>query len=155
MTLTIIVGIAFLLVGIVLLFAGLQTRKKALAAQKWPTVSGKITSATLEEDRSVDRETHRTSVSYVPTIQYQYQVGDSSLVGNRIGFSKTGYDYNTATKKLAQYPLDAPVTVFYNPLAPNESVLNTSTKGSIVLIIISIVVIVIGIVIPIGSLLSK
>ena len=111
--------------------------------------------ATLEEDRSVDRETHRTSVSYVPTIQYQYQVGDSSLVGNRIGFSKTGYDFNTATKKLAQYPLDAPVTVFYNPLAPNESVLNTSTKGSIVLIIISIVIMLIGIAIPVGSLLSK
>jgi hypothetical protein len=155
MTLTIIVGIAFLLVGIVLLFAGLQARKKALAAQKWPTVSGRITSATLEEDSHVDRETHRTSVSYVPTIQYKYQVGESSLVGNRIGFSKTGYDYNTARKKLAQYPLDLPVTVFYNPLAPKESVLNTSTRGSIVLIIVSIIVMAIGIVIPVGSLLAK
>jgi hypothetical protein len=155
MSLTIVVGIGFLIVGIVMLFAGLQTRKKALAAQKWPTVSGTITSATLEEDRHVDRETHRTSVSYVPTVQYQYQVGESALVGTRIGFSKTGYDYNTAIKKLAQYPLKGPVTVHYNPFTPAESVLNTSTKGSIVLIIVSIIIMVIGIVIPAGTLLSK
>jgi len=155
MTLTIIVGIAFLLVGIVMLFAGLQSRKKALAAQKWPTVSGKITSATLEEDRHVDHETHRTSVSYVPTVQYQYQVSESPLVGSRIGFSKTGYDYATATRKLAQYPIDAPVTVYYNPLAPDDSVLNPSSKGSVVLIIISIVVMLVGVAIPVFSLLSK
>ena len=155
MSLPIIIGIGFLLVGIVLLFAGLQARKKALEAQKWPTTQGKITSATLEEDRHVDHETHRTSVTYVPTIQYQYQVGDSVQVGNRIGFSRTGYDYNTANRKLALYPLNGVVTVYYNPVAPNESVLNPSTKGSIVLIIISIVVMLIGIAIPMGSLLSK
>jgi hypothetical protein len=155
MTLTIIVGIGFLIVGIVLLFAGLQARKKALAAQQWPTVAGTITSATLEEDRHVDHETHRTSVTYVPTIQYQYQVGGSNLVGNRIGFSKTGYDYSTASKKLAKYPLNGSVTVHYDPASPNEAVVNTSTKGSIVLIIVSIIVMAIGIVIPVGTLLLK
>lgn len=155
MTLPIIIGIGFLIVGIILLFAGLQARKKALAAQEWPTVTGTITSATLEEDRHVDRESHSTTITYVPTIQYKYQVGDSSLVGTRIGFSRAGYDYNTASKKLAQYPLNSQVVVYYDPAAPNESVLSVSTKGSIVLIIVSIIVMVIGIAIPLGTLLSK
>ena len=63
MTLTIIVGIAFLLVGIVMLLAGFQARKKALAAQKWPAVPGKIIASTLEEERHMDQETHRASIS--------------------------------------------------------------------------------------------
>jgi len=155
MTLTIVVGIAFLLVGIVMLLAGFQARKKALAAQKWPAVPGKITASTLEEERHMDQETHRASISYVPTVQYQYQVRENTLVGNRIGFSKTGYDYATATRKLAQYQVGAPVTVYYNPDAPDDSVLNPSSKGSIVLIIISIVIMLVGIAIPSLSLFSK
>jgi Protein of unknown function (DUF3592) len=152
---SVIVGVGFLILGSILFFVGMQYRKKSLTAQNWPITQGKIISATLEERRSVDHETHRVSISYVPTLQYEYRVGETSLVGQRIDFANSGYDHATAARKLASYPVDSLVTVYYNPTAPEDSLLNPSSKSYLVLIIIGALLLIAAILLPVLVLFSQ
>lgn len=144
MSIVTLVGIVFIVIGLVLLLVGIGQKKKAKAAEEWPTVQGMIMSSGLQEKRHYDSDTHRTSVTYEPQVQYEYSLMGTSYQGNSLSFGKASYNYNTATKKIAPYPQGASVTVHYDPADPSKAVLETKSAGGTFLIIMGIFFLAIG-----------
>jgi hypothetical protein len=101
MSIVTLVGIVFIVIGLVLLLVGIGQKKKAKAAEEWPTVQGMIMSSGLQEKRHYDSDTHRTSVTYEPQVQYEYSLMGTSYQGNSLSFGKASYNYNTATRNCA------------------------------------------------------
>ena len=154
MGLTIVFGVVFFGIGLALLLVGVNGRKKAKAAEAWPTVPGVIQSSGLQENRHYDAEDHHTEINYEPQVQYQYSLMGQTYTGTHLAFGKASYDYRTASKKIAPYPQGAAVTVHYDPADPANAVLETKAAGGVVLLIIGILFMVIGFVVAIAGLLA-
>jgi len=152
MGIMIVVGVVFLAVGLALLLVGINQGKKAKAAEAWPTVPGVMLSSGLKENRSYDSETHRTSVTYEPQVQYQYSLMGQTYQGDHLAFGKAGYGYNTASKKIAPYAQGANVVVHYDPADPSKAVLETKAAGGVLMIVIGAIFLVIGLIIAILGL---
>ncbi len=144
MNIVILVGVVFLLIGLVLLVVGISQGRKAKAAEAWPTVPGTILSSGLQEKRHYDSDTHRTSVTYEPQVQYEYSLMGTVYQGSSLSFGKASYNYSTANKKIAPYPQGASVTVHYDPADPSKAVLETKSAGGTFLIIMGVFFMAIG-----------
>lgn len=91
---------------------------KAHAAKDWPTTIGVVVSSEVVRPGN--------GKSYTLKILYQYSVGMTSYVGNRLtfGFVLAGGGSKSEAQALAnQYPVKVSVTVHYNPEAPSEAVI--------------------------------
>src|ERR1051326_3471856 len=122
-------------VGVGLLLFGNNQRRQGSASQSWPTTTGTILSATL------DQQTRRNSqgyhdVTYAPTVEYTYEVNGNSYRSDKINAGWTvSYDAGTAQNKISQYQPGARVTVYYNPSDPADAVLEPkSAAGNIFMI---------------------
>ena len=146
MGLMIIVGVVFLIIGLVLLVVGISQGKKAKDAEAWPTTQGVMLSSGLKENRHYDSETHRTSVTYEPQVQYQYSIMGQTYQGDHLAFGKASYNYNTAAKKIAPYAQGANVVVHYDPADPSKAVLETKAAGGVLLIVMGAVFSVLGLI---------
>lgn len=131
---------AFFLGGAAAIFFGYRNRQKATESLNWPQVPGTITQAEIKKDYDTDAEGF-TTTSYVPEIQYQYQVGGKEFTNQRISFggTRTYSSIKKAEEALSQYPVKSPVSVYYKPDNPEESVLVQGTKGTMTLIIVGAV----------------
>ena len=143
----------FFILGLVLLLIGIRQRSKAKAAAEWPTTTGTIISASLQENSSLDSD-NNTQITYEPLVQYQYSLIGQRYVGTRLSFGHMSYDYRTAAKKIAAYVPGAQVTVHYDPTDPSQSVLEPKAAGGMVIIILGTLFMVIGIAFGVGILLG-
>jgi hypothetical protein len=139
-----VLGLVFGGIGIILVISALVSRKRAQAAQNWPTTMGQVLSAEIQEHRSYDRNDHHTRLSYEPVVQYSYAVGGQAYSGNRIGFGANSFDQRTAQTKIASYAPGAGITVHYNPENPSKAVLETNASGSNIFLIVGIIFAIIG-----------
>lgn len=147
MGLAIVFGVVFFGIGLALLLVGISSRKKAKAAEAWPTAPGIIQNSGLQENRHYDSEDHHTEINYEPQVQYQYSVMGQTYNGDHLAFGKASYDFRTASKKIAPYPQGAAVTVHYDPANPTNAVLETKAAGGVVLLIIGVLFMAIGFVV--------
>ena len=120
------VGVIFIGIGAALVIFGLRARRKAQAAQNWPSVQGVVSAA------RIDAHSGRYGPSYLPVIVYDYTVAGTPLQGSQIRFNPVGGAHRHAEETLARYPAGSPVTVFYNPNDLNESVLERDVPGILV-----------------------
>jgi hypothetical protein len=141
---SIVIGVIFVIIGLVLLLMGIAQVKKAKAAATWPVIPGVVLSSGLQEKRHRNAKTHRVSVTYEPQIQYQYALMGQNYTGSAISFGSTSYDYNTASRKLALYPQGAPVQVHYDPIDPSKAVLEPKASDGVVLVVLGIVFMLVG-----------
>lgn len=146
MNITVIVGIAFLVIGLVFILIYILQKQKARAAEAWPTASGVILSSGLEEHRSYNSKTHRTTVTYSPKIDYEYSVMGQKYNGTKPTFGYAAYDYRTASEKIAPYQPGTSVQVHYNPSDPSNAVLETKAAGATTMLIVGIIFLVFGVV---------
>jgi hypothetical protein len=119
-------------VGVGLFIFGVIQRRKAKVTETWPTASGTIVSARL--DQHTRRERHDddsyTSTSYNPVVEYTYQIGQQTYQGNRIfPGAAMSYDLGTAQKIVNRYQPGMAVNVHYDPANHAEAVLETNSKG--------------------------
>ena len=151
----ILFGVIFLGAGLTLLLVSSSQRKKAQAAESWPTAPGVILSSTLQQHQSFDSEDQQTTINYEPQVQYQYSVMGQIFTGNSIAFGKMSYDYRTASRKIAAYPQGAAVTVHFNPDLPSQAVLEAKAAGGVLLLVLAILFVVIGAVVLIGTIIVQ
>ncbi len=91
---------------------------KALSSQTWPSVKGRIVSA------SIEKESIRRRVVIREKIQYVYHVKGKRFVGESVTLSPRLMPLRPPAREVVRkYPKGAHVTVFYNPSRPEESVL--------------------------------
>jgi hypothetical protein len=136
----------FFAAGIAAIIFGYRNRQKATESQNWPEVVGTITRVEVRKDTDTDAEGF-TTTSFVPEIEYQYQINDEVYTSEKFSFGST-QTFNSrkkAEEALNQYPLNGSLPVYYNPQEPNEAVLVQGTKGTLTLIIAGIVFVAISI----------
>jgi hypothetical protein len=142
-------SVATLLVALVFLAIAAWMFRSARMRSRWPTVGGAVTGGRIRQKASGvgDEE----SVTYVPIVEYQYQISSAVYSGAGIGFSETGYgSVKKAEKILARYAVGTPVEVHYNPAKPGEAFLESS--GSIVawiMLAVGVLILVIAVVLAV------
>ncbi len=102
-------------------FAGVR-RDVALSqiSRSWPTVPGVL------EQRSIDQRSTLRGNTYAISLSYSYEVGGRKYHGDRLAFAPSRLDAGALLDGLlAKYPPNAAVTVHYNPIDPEDSVLET------------------------------
>lgn len=107
-----------------------RSRRDAVESPRWPSVTGTMLQAFIEEKAVRQRE---RSVEFRPQVEYEYVVNGQTYRGNRIsaaglvadegGFEFLSRDY--AKLKVDQYPERSKQRVYYRPEDPSRSVLET------------------------------
>lgn len=90
-------------------------------SESWPTTPGTVVQCDVEKHRDDE-----DGVRYVAKLRYRYQVGEGTFHRFRIDYWRTrvGFRYRRdAEARCAEYPIDAPLTVYYRPDLPLESTL--------------------------------
>lgn len=124
-----------------------HTKQKLGDSQFWQEGEGVVGAAEVE--RIVRRDEDSRIITYLPRVTYTYTVEGSEFRGDQIGFGK--FEFSTAKNAEAlvdKYPVGRKVKVFYNPLDPQESVLERNIYRSssylisgIILILVMLVMI--------------
>lgn len=111
-------GGIFVLLGVLLVGAGLATMRETLAARSWPQVFAAIESSTVET------VTRAKGTRYRPVVTYAYGTATGSFTSKRIGFAERLYATEAAARKqAARYPAGTTVMARCNPDNPGEAVL--------------------------------
>jgi len=118
---TFILGIAFI-VGAWLTYTNFSKpmAEEADATKSWPTAPGVITSSDIHQSESDG------TTMYSAEISYDFSVEDKPFSGSRITLNSGNSSTSSITevkKDLQKYPVDAAVTVYYDPELPNNAVL--------------------------------
>jgi len=117
-------------------FLHYSNRKKISTAQRWISTSGRI--KTSEVIEFVDNTEESSGFTYVPNIQFTYQVGGQEYIGECVTIGGLGsfLSATSAGAHTTRYPVGKQVTVYYNPLNPAEAALELKIKsGNMYLVI--------------------
>jgi hypothetical protein len=109
------------------LFAAAYKTLQVRAAREWPSTPGKvvISDSEVRDVRVLDdsrEDNYRIERRNFADIVYQYSVAGKQLRNNRVGIGEDRGNFEVA-ETIAKYPVGMDVTVYYNPLRPNEAVL--------------------------------
>ena len=104
-------------------YKSLQVR----AAREWPSTAGKVvvSKAEVRKVKVIDgdrEEGHRFEERNFADIVYEYSVAGRKLRNNRVSIGEDLGNFQVA-ETIAKYPVGAVVTVYYNPLHPDQAVL--------------------------------
>lgn len=149
-------GIILALVGLVLLIVGRQQKKRAEVVATWPTVPGVVLNAEIRERESVGGEDDTvTTTMYEPVVEYRYAVSGQDFTSSqyRLGAKGLSYGMGQAKKVLERYPKGGAVTVHYNPMKPDQAVLELGSASSSLLAVVGGVFLGIGVILTIAGLL--
>jgi hypothetical protein len=124
-----IISIGFVLLGAWWLYNAYAPRIKSQKAIHWPTTEAEILESDIEEDRARSAM-GKANIAFTPTVRYTYLVDGTRYEGNRITFSRAGFDFLDASNIRDQFLVSQKMPVHYNPASPEESVLRPkSTVG--------------------------
>jgi hypothetical protein len=117
-------GTVVLVAGVLLTLAGIGLVGKfaydvvdAIVSEPWPTVEGTVLKSRVG---FIDRGIGKVD-DFVGNVEYEYEVGGQSYT-NTFEFERQLTEH-LAERDIADYPEGEVVEVYYNPSAPQESVL--------------------------------
>lgn len=117
----------------IIFFAGLsfinhvkEDLYSAYKSSSWIQIQGVVTESALVTP-PLKKDQPRI---FVPEITYRYEVSDKKYKNNQISFEREFKDGAYAKGFVDKYPKGKPVTVFYNPGNPSQSVLEPGIKLS-------------------------
>ena len=95
---------------------------RAAAAEDWPVAEGRVVATRIELGRHTD-EDGDSYVSYDPVVAFDYRVDGRTLRSERLYLGeRETFDYrDDANAFLADYPVGAPLEVYYNPGDPTDA----------------------------------
>jgi len=117
-----IMGIVFIISGwMVYTHIGKPMVEEAEVSENWPTTSGEVTASDISQYTN-----DKGKIMYSTAINYEFMVDNKSFIGDRVSLSSNGSSTSSlkqVKKALKTYPVDAKVTVYYDPELPNNAVL--------------------------------
>jgi hypothetical protein len=110
-----------------LLAAAVYKSLQVRAARAWPSAAGKVVVSKTEARKvkvldSGRAEGHRFEERNFADIVYEYSVAGRKLRNNRVSIGEDLGNFQVA-ETIAKYPVGTVVTVYYNPLHPDQAVL--------------------------------
>ena len=118
----------FFVIGVIVLLWGITSSQSAFKSVNWPSVSGMVTDAHMSSSSDNDGTTYSAKISY------SYQVNGQVYGGSRVSFGDVSTSNSgDAQKVLARYPTGATVSVYYNPAAPSQTVLEPGFSAGLLL----------------------
>ncbi|MDI1267277.1 MAG: DUF3592 domain-containing protein [bacterium] len=110
-----------------LLFAAVWKSLEVRAAREWPSTGGKVvvSNSEVRDVKVIDSERaegFRMEQRNFANIVYEYSVAGRKLRCNRVSIGEDRGNFEVA-ETIAKYPSGAVVTVYYNPLHPDQAVL--------------------------------
>lgn len=121
-----IIGIGFALLvgwfGMGCLITYRCNRKAVQASQLWHENKARVVLSKADAEPYYDQDTY--NLTFFPRVHYVYKVDGQEYEGKRIRFGEPNYGlFNQPGKVLAKYRSGCEVGVYYDPLCPEESVL--------------------------------
>jgi Protein of unknown function (DUF3592) len=111
-----ILAFAFIIIGAVAASVALIQRKRAFAMQSWSTTDAEVRSSGIEITGNG---------FYKPQVEYTFTVGSRQIVSRRRAlFAGASSNRAWADTVVSQYPVGGRVTVYYDPVHPDECVLD-------------------------------
>ncbi len=114
----------------------LQTRQKASASSRWPTIPGTILQSSLIEERieergNDDKSLPRLMSRYQHDLRYRYRIGTRDYVGVNTNWGWTAVygSREPAEAAAGRYRPGQTVTVHYDPAQPANAVLEPAGAG--------------------------
>jgi hypothetical protein len=114
-----ILGLVIALVGLWFILSYFLEIVRSRRYKSFPISEGVVTSIDLKERKGRLR-------TWVPIIEYSFQVDGVTYNGNRLTFSPVVVEEDTAAKIRKLFAVGNPVQVHYNPRKPADCVLNPS-----------------------------
>lgn len=116
-----LLSLIFMAVGGGLLYTGINSVMEARASSSWPSVQGRIVSASVGEHKGTKSKRKTT---YHADVRYDYQVNGQTYDSKRISFGEySSRDRSHAEEELKKYPVGKQLPVYYSPTNPASSVL--------------------------------
>ena len=130
-----IFGGFFALVGLALLAFATATMITASNSRTWPQAQGTMLVSAVDRKTSTARDgpgrTSSTSTSYMPRVEYRYEVDGEAHTGTRLELLERGEGTRAkVAAKLEKFPQGAKVAVYYDPDDPAQSVLKPGTPDA-------------------------
>ena len=120
----IIAGGTLVLVGVVLLGAAAGAIGIARRSHSWPTVPGHVVRSEIRSNRPANG-----LPGFRTLVRYEYVVDGEEYEGRELAGGDFPYrSAGGAARRLAAYPVGAPVTVRYDPTEPEIAVLETGVS---------------------------
>ncbi len=120
-------ALTMLVIGLLVSGWGGLELQRALESRHWPSTTGIVTGATIDE--VVHRKREGPETTYHPKIQYQYAVFGQVYRADRIVFGGSpGGSRRAAQKMVDRYPEGLAVTVYYDPNKPSVAVVKAGYR---------------------------
>ncbi len=95
------------------------------------STQGTVTSVNIESNSDSEG-----GITYTPEVNYSYTVGGQNHQGNRISYFTVSSSHHTAQEVVDRFQVGKPVTVYYSPANPNNSVLLRGLDGMVLFLAI-------------------
>lgn len=108
-------GVLVLIAAVVVIYSALAMVALARASRRWPTIPGRVVRSEIRERRAV--------------IRYRYAVEGNEYEGTDVAAGDWPYRTGRSVARRVQlYPVDAQVTVYYDPRQPHVAVLKPGLR---------------------------
>ena len=135
--------VAFSVFGAVAALFALLLQRRASGAKAWPVVSGKVTMSDVDAFRGASYAGEpRAGMMYRARLTYAYEYNGIPYIGHDVslGGKLTSSSRWLAKRTAAKYPEGAQVSVYVNPLKPEQAVLQPRVGGAWLLWLIAFAV---------------
>lgn len=130
--------------GSALLVLAWQLKRKEDISKTWQPSPGVILTSEIREHNNVDPADKNKTV-ITPIVRYQYTCAGKSFSGYRISLNSIEYSKATAQQIVNRYSPGSSVTVYYDPLHPEEAILERNQRAGNILFSAGLVLFALGI----------
>ena len=109
-------------VGVYIIISAFISRSKANASLNWSGTQGTVTESIVRKKESYDSD-NGTSTTYSPHVRYAYTVNQQPFESERIHFGSGKTSRKAAEEVIGRYPAGSTVMAYYDPLKPEQAVL--------------------------------
>ena len=120
----------FTLFGVVWTAISVYVLARSRRSESWSRAVGTVVSTEVKRVHSGNPSTGTGSLTYEPSIQYEYSVGGSKYANATYAMAPLPWtaDPAPADAIVKQHPVGGQVTVFYDPSNPGDSALVAGTS---------------------------
>jgi hypothetical protein len=119
----------FFVVGAIVLMWGISSSQSAFKSQGWPSVSGWVTDARISSSTS-----SKGSTTFSAKITYTYTLNGQVYKSSRVSFGDVSTSNSgDAQRIVSRYSTGTTVSVYYNPVDPSQTVLETGFSVGLLL----------------------